>query len=135
MFVKDNTSDLFTRIRNASKNKYSSVSCNLTKLTKSFVDLLLKEGLIWGYKIQKDVNNSLKICILLKYINGVPVIRKIVWVSKPSKLTYVNSQTLYKHSPFVKGLYIFIISTDLGLMTDSDARRLNLGGKVLGLII
>jgi ribosomal protein S8 len=46
MFVKDNTSDLFTRIRNASKNKYSSVSCNLTKLTKSFVDLLLKEGLI-----------------------------------------------------------------------------------------
>ncbi len=135
MFVKDNTSDLFTRIRNASKNKYSSVSCNLTKLTKSFVDLLLKEGLIWGYKIQKDVNNSLKICILLKYINGVPVIRKIVWVSKPSKLTYVNSQTLHKHSPFVKGLYIFIISTDLGLMTDSDARRLNLGGKVLGLII
>jgi small subunit ribosomal protein S8 len=107
----------------------------LTKLTKSFVDLLLKEGLIWGYKIQKDVNNSLKICILLKYINGVPVIRKIVWVSKPSKLTYVNSQTLHKHSPFVKGLYIFIISTDLGLMTDSDARRLNLGGKVLGLII
>ena len=135
MFVQDNTSDLFTRIRNASKNKYSSVSCNLTKLTKSFVDLLLKEGLIWGYKIQKDVNNSLKICILLKYINGVPVIRKIVWVSKPSKLTYVNSQTLHKHSPFVKGLYIFIISTDLGLMTDSDARRLNLGGKVLGLII
>jgi ribosomal protein S8 len=46
MSVKDNTSDLFTRIRNASKNNYSSVSCNLTKLTKSFVDLLLKEGLI-----------------------------------------------------------------------------------------
>ena len=135
MFVKDNTSDLFTRIRNASKNNYSSVSCNLTKLTKSFVDLLLKEGLIRGYKIQKDVNNTLKICILLKYINGVPVIRKIIWVSKPSKLTYVNSKILQKHSPFVKGLYIFIISTDLGLMTDSDARRLNLGGKVLGLII
>jgi len=135
MSVKDNTSDLFTRIRNASKNNYSSVSCNLTKLTKSFVDLLLKEGLVWGYKIQKDTNNTLKICILLKYIHGVPVIRKIVWVSKPSKLMYVNSKTLYRHSPFVKGLYIFIISTNLGLMTDSDAWRLNLGGKVLGLII
>jgi ribosomal protein S8 len=58
-----------------------------------------------------------------------------VWVSKPSKLMYVNSKTLYRHSPFVKGLYIFIISTNLGLMTDSDAWRLNLGGKVLGLII
>lgn len=135
MSIKDNTSDLFTRIKNASKNNYSSVSCDLTKLTKNFVDLLLKEGLIRGYKIKKSKKNTFKIVILLKYINNAPVIRKIVRVSKPSRSVYVNVNTLYRHSPFVKGLYIFIISTSLGLMTDSEAWRLNLGGKILGLII
>ena len=135
MSIKDNTSDLFSRIKNASKNNYSSVSCDLTKLTKNFVDLLLKEGLIRGYKIKKSKKNTFKIVILLKYINNAPVIRKIVRVSKPSRSVYVNVNTLYRHSPFVKGLYIFIISTSLGLMTDSEAWRLNLGGKILGLII
>lgn len=121
MSIKDNTSDLFSRIKNASKNNYSSVSCDLTKLTKNFVDLLLKEGLIRGYKIKKSKKNTFKIVILLKYINNAPVIRKIVRVSKPSRSVYVNVNTLYRHSPFVKGLYIFIISTSLGLMTDSEA--------------
>ena len=56
------------------------------------------------------------------------MISKIKRVSKPGLRVYANSQTL----PIVlDGLGVAILSTSRGVMTNSKAKELGIGGEVL----
>ena len=63
------------------------------------------------------------------FVNKVNAIKKIIRVSTPGLRRYVG----YKDMPRVlNGLGIAIISTSKGVMTDKEARSMEVGGEEIG---
>lgn len=126
MSMQDPVADMLTRIRNGqSANKYS-VKMPSSKLKKSIVALLKKEGYIKDYKIIGDVKLELE--VFLKYFQGKPVVEMIQRISRPSLRIYKNKNNLPQ---VMSGLGIAVISTSQGVMTDRTARQVGLGGEVI----
>ena len=128
--MKDNISDMITRIRNGQKSKLFEVLLfwPTPKVCFKVLDLLKQEGYIRGYK-KIEFNNKIHIKVLLKYTEfQEPLIKKIERVSSPGKRIYVKSKSFWKVN---NGRGVFIISTPSGLQSDSSSRFLNLGGEVI----
>lgn len=130
--MKDFLSDMLTRIRNGQRAGLDAVylHSHTPKMCKVVLKLLVEEGYIRGfseYDSNKLINNKIK--VFLKYKNnGAPVIEGLFRVSTPGRRIYVSTKILWKPKTNI-GLFIF--STPQGIMTDRDARLLNLGGEVL----
>lgn len=128
--MKDNISDMLTRIRNGQKSKLYEIElyCPTPLICLNILNVLYKEGYIRGLK-KNYINKKLTVKVLLKYdIQGTPVISKIERVSTPGRRVYSSIKSLWK---IKSGLGIFILSTPKGILTDSEARYLNIGGEVL----
>ena len=84
---------------------------------------------ILNYKfIDEGPQGSIKIALKYDPVNKVNAIKKIIRVSTPGLRRYVG----YKDMPRVlNGLGIAIISTSKGVMTDKEARSMEVGGEVL----
>jgi small subunit ribosomal protein S8 len=129
MSVADSVSDLITRIRNSQmagqKHLYSPVS----KMREGVLRVLLDEGYIRGYSVEKcsqTGHNCFR--IELKYFEGKPVIYEIKKISKPGRRKYSSIKDL----PFIKnGLGMSILSTNRGIISEPEARKLAIGGEVL----
>lgn len=130
--MKDNISDMLTRIRNGqqAKKSYIFLYNPAPKVCLNILNILYKEGFIRGYKkYYNPIKKQLQWKVLLKYdYNGKSTIKQIVRISKPSRRVMIGIKSLWK---LKSGMGIFIISTTKGLMTDKEARFLNLGGEVL----
>lgn len=125
---------IFSKLKNAQKNnlKFIELNVNISKKLHSFLLILYKEGYINNFCYKYDKNNKLKIIILLKYdINNKQIITNIKQISKPGYPVYCNSKLLWK---IKHGFGIYILSTTYGLLTDFEARLLNVGGKLLCVI-
>ncbi|NLA33963.1 MAG: 30S ribosomal protein S8 [Tenericutes bacterium] len=131
MIVTDTIADLLTRIRNANQMRYKEVSVPASKLKEELARILKEEGFIADYKLVKeDVQGA--IILTLKYGDKKErVITGLKRISKPGLRVYAKSEDLPK---VLNGLGIAIISTSKGIMTDKQARKLNLGGEVLAYI-
>ena len=130
--VTDTISDMFTRIRNASLISQHMVQIPKTKITSEIARILKEEGFIRDLETFND-NNRDFLLLLLKYKgkDRKPVISYLKRISKPGLRIYSNSKRL----PNVLGnLGIAIISTSRGLMTNIDAKKLGIGGEILGYI-
>ena len=121
MSMQDPISDLLTRIRNGQQIKSSVVKISSSKIKIAIVDVLKTEGYIKNYNITGDKKPVLE--IFLKYYKGLPVIKRIFRVSKPSFRIYKNKKDLPR---VLGGLGIAVISTSRGVMTDYQARNYNL---------
>lgn len=129
MSFNDHVSDLITRIRNAQMVYKKEVVAPYTKLSKSILDVLDKEGYIEGYSIDNEDNPSSKnIVINLKYSEGIPVISKIKRISKSGRRIYSSIDSMPKN---YNGLGIYILSTSKGVVSDHYAREIGVGGEVL----
>nr|YP_009674977.1 ribosomal protein S8 [Rhizochromulina marina]QDH81828.1 ribosomal protein S8 [Rhizochromulina marina] len=127
--VNDTISDMLTRIRNATNAKHHLVQVPLTKMTKSIAEILKNEGFIDDFEIiPGTVEDSLVISLKYNGQKRKPVITKLQRVSKPGVRVYAGSRTL---PVILNHLGIAIISTSQGVMTDSQARKLKIGGEVL----
>ena len=127
--VNDTISDMLTRIRNANNAKHHFVEVPFTKMTSNIITILKSEGFIQDFEILSEGKNKV-ILISLKYTGKkrVPIITTLKRVSKPGVRVYTGAKNL----PRILGnLGIAIISTSQGLMTDSQARKLKVGGEVL----
>ncbi len=127
--VTDPIADYLTRIRNAVMANHRVVEIPSSKIKKEITRILFDYGYILNYKFE-DESKPGKIKIALKYhpISKIPAINSIERVSKPGLRKYVSSDNL----PRVKnGLGIAILSTSKGIITDKEARKLNIGGEVL----
>ncbi|MDN5343344.1 30S ribosomal protein S8 [Oceanotoga sp. DSM 15011] len=127
----DPVADLLTRIRNANSVLKESVEIPASNLKKSILDILKKEGYINDYKFIEDGKQGV-LKVSLKYKgdrrNKEKVIDGIIRVSKAGRRVYVKSEEI----PKVKGgMGIAIISTSKGVLTDKEARELNVGGEVV----
>jgi small subunit ribosomal protein S8 len=130
--VTDTVSDMFTRIRNASLINQHMVQIPKTKMTYGIAKILKEEGFISDLEFFED-NEREFLLLLLKYKGTArkPVISCLKRISKPGLRIYAN----HKRLPTVLGnLGIAIVSTSKGLMTNNDARKLGIGGEILGYI-
>ena len=131
MLVLDPIADMLTRIRNANTNKHDSVLVPQSKTKLAIAEILKSEGYIVDYKASV-VDGIKMIEITLKYgPNGEKVIQGLKRVSKPGLRIYANAEQLPK---VLNGLGIAIISTSKGIVTDKNARKLNVGGEVLAYV-
>jgi len=131
MQITDPIADMLTRIRNANSSKHESVNVPCSKLRIEIAKILDAEGYIAGYEVIEDQIQGI-IKINLKYGPGKQkVITGLKRVSKPGLRVYASKENLPK---VLKGLGIAIISTSKGVMTDKEARKLNVGGEVLAFV-
>ena len=127
----DPIADMLTRIRNANANKHESVLVPQSKTKLAIAEILKVEGYIVDYKATV-VDNVKMIEVTLKYgPNGEKVIQGLKRISKPGLRIYANAEQLPK---VLNGLGIAIISTNKGIITDKNARKLNVGGEVLAYV-
>lgn len=126
--VTDTIADYLTRIRNGQKAGHKIVDIPASGLKKQITEILHDHGYILQYKFEDDMGPQGTIRIALKYVGGQPVIRELHRVSRPGLRRYVNVDEL----PRVKnGLGIAILSTSRGVITNKEAKQLNVGGEVL----
>ena len=132
MSMSDPIADMLTRIRNANTAKHDTVDVPASKMKIAIADILLKEGYIKKYEIEK-VGGFDSIHITLKYgrDKNVKIITGLKRISKPGLRVYANSEELPK---VLGGLGTAIISTNKGVLTDKEARKQNVGGEVLAFV-
>jgi small subunit ribosomal protein S8 len=132
MSMSDPIADMLTRIRNANSAGHDQVSVPASKMKISIAEILLKEGYIEKYSLE-DNGNFKDIVITLKY--GSDKSKKIISglkrISKPGLRVYVRKDELPK---VLGGLGIAIMSTNQGVITDKEARKLQVGGEVLAFV-
>ncbi|MDY5985895.1 30S ribosomal protein S8 [Sporofaciens sp. SGI.106] len=129
MTMSDPIADMLTRIRNANTAKHDTVDIPASKMKIAIADILLNEGYIAKYDIVED--GAFKtIRVTLKYgaDKNEKVISGLKRISKPGLRVYANSEELPK---VLGGLGTAIISTNHGVITDKEARKLGVGGEVL----
>ena len=120
--------DMLTRIRNGQQARKDSVVSPASKLRANVLEVLKREGYIRGYSEYEQGPGRREIRIELKYHEGEPAIQWLQRVSKPGRRIYAGSKEL----PRVRnGLGISIVSTPKGVLSDAEARELNVGGEVL----
>ena len=127
--MTDPIADYLTRVRNAVSAKHRVVEIPASNLKKEITRVLFETGYSLNYKfIDEGPQGSIKIALKYDPVNKVNAIKKIVRVSTPGLRRYVG----YKNMPRVlNGLGIAILSTSKGVMTDKEARSLEVGGEVL----
>ena len=129
MTMSDPIADMLTRIRNANTAKHDTVDVPASKMKIAIADILVDEGYIAKYDIVED--GAFKtIRVTLKY--GVDKNDKVITglkrISKPGLRVYANKEELPK---VLGGLGVAIISTNKGVISDKEARKLGVGGEVL----
>ena len=129
MTMSDPIADMLTRIRNANTAKHDTVDVPASKMKTAIAEILLNEGYIKKYDIVED-GTFKTIHITLKYgaDKNEKVISGLKRISKPGLRVYANSEEMPK---VLGGLGIAIVSTNKGVVTDKEARKLGVGGEVL----
>ena len=130
--VNDIIADMLTRIRNANTAKHDTVDIPASKMKLAIAEILFNEGYIKKYEVVED-GNFKTIRVTLKYgqDKNEKIITGLKRISKPGLRVYAGKDELPK---VLGGLGIAIISTNQGVITDKEARKLNVGGEVLAFI-
>ena len=126
----DLIADSFTMIRNALMAKKETVVIPASGTLRSVMEILKNESYIDDFKFMED-NKQGTVKVYLKYIAGKPAIRKIKRISRPGLRAYVKKAKVPR---VLRGKGIAIVSTSKGVITDTKARELNVGGEVIGYI-
>ena len=132
MAMSDPIADMLTRIRNANTAKHDTVDVPSSKMKLAIAEILFNEGYIKKYDIIED-GNFKTIRITLKYgqDKNEKIITGLKRISKPGLRVYASKEELPR---VLGGLGVAIISTNQGVITDKEARKLNVGGEVLAFI-
>ncbi len=125
--VGDKISNLIIGLKNAYKASHFSVEFPYSKINKSILEILRKEGFIKDFD-EKGKDFKKKLIVILKYENGVPSICDVARVSKQSKRSYIGYKKL---RPVKQGYGISVISTPEGVMSNKEAKLKKLGGEEL----
>jgi len=129
MGMTDPIADMLTRIRNANRMHFKTVDVLVSRMNKSIAEVLKKSGYISGYELKKEKDKREVLRIELVYPDSRNyVLTDIQRVSKPGRRVYVHSADVPK---VLNGYGIAIMSTSKGVMTDQEARDLNVGGEII----
>ena len=132
MTMSDSIADMLTRIRNANTAKHDTVDVPSSKMKLAIADILVKEGYVEKYDIvENGAFNNIRITLKYGADKNEKIISGIKKISKPGLRVYANKENLPK---VLGGLGIAILSTNHGVITDKEARRLGVGGEVLAFV-
>ncbi|GHB53513.1 30S ribosomal protein S8 [Persicitalea jodogahamensis] len=127
--LTDPIADYLTRIRNAIKARHRVVEIPASNLKKEITKVLFEKGYIQSYKFDENgPQGSIKIALKYNPVTKQPAIVKLQRVSKPGLRQYAGAAEVPR---VLSGLGITIISTSKGVMTDKEARTMNVGGELL----
>ena len=132
MTISDPIADMLTRIRNANTAKHDTVDVPASKMKIAIAQILLDEGYIKAFDLI-DEGSYQTIHITMKYgkTKNEKIISGLKRISKPGLRVYAGKDEIPK---VLGGLGIAILSTNQGIITDKEARRLQVGGEVLAFI-
>jgi len=126
--MTDPIADYLTRIRNALHARQKYVDIPASNLKRKVSRILLEQGYIKKYIVIDDGKQGI-IRIWLKYDeNNEPVITHLERVSKPGRRVYADVDNLPR---VMNNLGIAILTTSKGVLTERQAKRMNVGGEVL----
>jgi small subunit ribosomal protein S8 len=129
MGMTDPIADMLTRIRNANKARFKSVTVHMSQINLNIAKVLKKSGYVIGYENVKDEKGYQMLKIALKYPDTKhTVITGIKRISKPGRRVYVNADSIPN---VLNGYGISVLSTSSGVITDAEARELNVGGEII----
>ena len=128
MTFTDPIGDMFSRIRNGQMRSLNSIDIPSSSFRQNILKILKNEGYINDYFIEKSENNKINLKINLKYYEGNPVIKEIKRISKPGRRVYSRANSIPR---VMNGLGLAILSTPKGVMTDSEAKKNNIGGEII----
>ena len=127
--MTDTVADYLTRIRNAIKAGHKVVEIPASNLKKDLTKILHEKGYILNYKFMDEgYQGTIKIALKYHPKTKVPAIKSIQRASRPGLMNYANVDEIPR---VLNGLGIAILSTSNGLITDKEARNMNVGGEVL----
>jgi small subunit ribosomal protein S8 len=128
--ITDPIADYLTRLRNAIQAKHRIVEIPASNIKKEITKVLYDKGYIRQYKLDSESTVQGLIKVALKYDPETKssAIVKLQRVSKPGLRKYVKADAL---PSVINGLGIAILSTSKGIISDKEARQMNLGGEVL----
>jgi small subunit ribosomal protein S8 len=127
--VTDPIADFLTRIRNGIKAKHRVVEIPASNIKKDITKILHDKGYILNYKfVDEGPQGVIKIALKYNPETKLSAIKSISRVSKPGLRKYTGTDSMPR---VLNGLGIAIISTSKGVMTDKEAKKLNVGGEVL----
>ena len=125
----DTIADFLTRIRNAAAAGHKIVEIPASNLKKDMTKILFDQGYILNFKFTEEGHQgTIKIALKYDKFTRTPAIKDIQRVSKPGLRKYGGSGELPR---ILNGLGIAIISTSLGVMTNKQAKKENVGGEIL----
>ena len=132
MTMSDPIADMLTRIRNGNVAKHDTVDVPASKMKQAIADLLVREGYIKKYEVVSDGNvKNLRIYMKYGKDKSEKVITGIKRISKPGLRVYAGKDDMPR---VLGGLGTAIISTNKGIVTDKEARAMNVGGEVLAFV-
>ena len=128
MTIVDPIGDMFTRIRNGQLRQLSKIDVPVSSFRLQILEILKSEGYINNFFVDKSIKDKKVLRVDLKYFEGSPVIKEIKRISKPGRRVYSSANSIPR---IQNGLGLAIISTSKGVMSDTDARKNNIGGEVI----
>lgn len=127
--MTDPIADYLTRVRNAIKAKHRIVEIPASNLKKEITKVLHEKGYIQGYKFDDtSVQGTIKIALKYNPVSKQSAIVKLQRISKPGLRKYIGVDSIPR---VLNGLGIAVLSTSKGIITDKEAKQLNVGGEVL----
>ncbi len=127
--MTDPIADYLTRIRNAVMARHRVVDIPASNLKKDITRLLFDKGYILNYKFMEEgPQGTIKIALKYHPETKMPAIKGVKRVSRPGLRKYSSGKQLPR---VLNGLGVAIVSTSRGVMTDKEARSMNVGGEVL----
>ena len=130
--TSDPIADMLTRIRNANTAKHDTVDIPSSKIKVAIADILVKEGYIVKYEIIEDgILKTIRVTLKYGADKNEKIITGLKRISKPGLRVYAGKDSLPK---VLGGLGIAILSTNQGIITDKEARKLQVGGEVLAFV-
>ncbi len=132
MTMSDPIADMLTRIRNANTAKHDTVDIPSSKMKIAIADILVDEGFIEKYDlIDEGAFKTLRITLKYGADKNEKIITGIKRISKPGLRIYAGKDEI---PTVLGGLGIAILSTNKGIITDKEARKLQVGGEVLAFV-
>ena len=130
--MSDPIADMLTRIRNANTAKHDTVDVPASKTKIAIANILVDEGYIEKYEMIEDgCFKTMRLTLKYGADKNEKIITGLKRVSKPGLRIYVGKDELPK---VLGGLGIAILSTNQGIITDKEARKLKVGGEVLAFV-
>lgn len=127
--MTDPIADYLTRIRNAVMANHKVVEIPASNIKKDMTRILFEKGYILNFKfVDEGPQGSIKIALKYHPETKLNAIKSLQRISKPGLRKYVDKDNLPR---VLNGLGVALISTSQGVITDKEARSLNVGGEVL----